>query len=78
MFFAVLRQPVEPLIVANKMVEIAESDDWKLRHPVGPDAEPFLGWRAAMNDEQWVDWGAKGDQEWYEAVEADFGIDARP
>ena len=28
---------------------------------MGPDAEPFLQWRASMNDEQWVDWGAADD-----------------
>jgi len=32
-----------------------------------------------MTDEQWVDWGADGDDEtWATAVEKDFGIDVRP
>lgn len=78
MFLAALKSPVEPTIVAEKILEIAEGDGWQLRHPVGPDSEPFLGWRAAMSDEEWIDWGAKNDDDWYEALEKDFGLDARP
>ena len=48
------------------MVEIVESGTWRLRHPVGPDAEGFLGWREAMGDEEWVDWGALEDDAWYD------------
>jgi hypothetical protein len=44
---------------------------------VGPDAEPFLQWRASMTDEQWVDWGASDDDTWYRNVERDFGLNAR-
>ncbi len=40
-----LKQPVSPFVVADKMVEIVQSATWKLRHPVGPDAEPFLQYR---------------------------------
>ena len=50
---------------------------WKLRHPVGPDAEPFLAWRRAMTDEEWVTWGALDDDAWYARVQADFGLNAR-
>jgi hypothetical protein len=49
----------------------------KLRHPVGPDAEAFLGWRASLTDEDWVEWGALPDEAWYERVGKDFGLDAR-
>ncbi len=65
-------------MVAEKVLEIAASGTWQLRHPVGPDAAPFLGWRQAMSDEQWVDWGALDDNGWYDRVKADFGLDARP
>ena len=78
MFVAALARPVEPSIVANKIVEIIESNSWQLRHPVGPDAQPFLDWRASMNDEQWVNWAALDDNGWYERVSRDFGLDARP
>ncbi len=77
LFSASLKTPVPATIVGNKIVEIASSDTWQLRHPVGPDAEPFLGWRASMNDEQWIDWNAATDDEWYSAVESSFGLNAR-
>jgi NAD(P)-dependent dehydrogenase (short-subunit alcohol dehydrogenase family) len=77
MFEASLATPTPPTLVAAKIREIIESGTWKLRHPAGPDAEPFLGWRASMNDEQWVEWGALEDQDWYERVSNDFGLEVR-
>ena len=73
-----LKHPTHASLVADKILEIAESDSWKLRYPVGPDAEPFLQWRASMSDEDWVDWNALSDDDWYAKVEQDFGINARP
>ena len=67
----------EPAVVAQKVREIIESGTSQLRHPVGPGAEPFLAWRAAMNDENWVHWNAQSDSEWLKAVKADFGLDLR-
>ena len=78
LFRAVLTAPVPPSLVADRILEVVSSGTWTLRHPVGPDAEPFLAWRRGKTDEQWVDWGAMTDDEWYAAVQADFGIDARP
>jgi NAD(P)-dependent dehydrogenase (short-subunit alcohol dehydrogenase family) len=78
MFAAVLTKPVPPALVADKVRDIAESGTWTLRHPVGPDSAPFLAWRKGKIDEEWVDWGAMSDDEWFAAVQADFGIDARP
>ena len=77
MFEASLERPTQPTVVAEKIREIIESGTDKLRHPVGPDAEPFLGWRRSLNDEEWVKWGALSDDEWYERVGSDFGLDAR-
>jgi NAD(P)-dependent dehydrogenase (short-subunit alcohol dehydrogenase family) len=77
MFQAALAGPRPPSIVAQKIREIIESGTWKLRHPAGPDAEPFLGWRASMTDEEWVEWGALEDDAWYARVERDFGLNAR-
>lgn len=77
LFAASLETPTPPSLVADKILEIANSNDWKLRHPVGPDAAPFLEWRASMSDEEWINWNAAGDEEWYEAVERDFGLNAR-
>ena len=38
---------------------------------------PFLQWRASMTDEEWIDWNAANDDDWYNAVERDFGLNAR-
>ncbi|MEX2568990.1 MAG: SDR family oxidoreductase [Cyclobacteriaceae bacterium] len=78
LFAESLKTPVPATLVADKILEIAESDTLKVKHPVGPDAEPFLEWRASMNDEQWVDWNAQTDEEWYNAVESTFGLNCRP
>jgi NAD(P)-dependent dehydrogenase (short-subunit alcohol dehydrogenase family) len=73
---ALLKQPVTPFVVADKIVEIAQSKTWKLRHTVGPDAEPTLQYRASMSDEQWVDMqSVESDQEWLAMVKRDFGVD---
>jgi NAD(P)-dependent dehydrogenase (short-subunit alcohol dehydrogenase family) len=77
MFEASLETPTQPTVVADKIRDIIESGTQKLRHPVGPDAEAFLGWRASLTDEQWVAWGALPDDEWYERVRTDFGLDAQ-
>ncbi|MBT8296385.1 MAG: SDR family oxidoreductase [Gramella sp.] len=73
-----LKHPTHASLVANKILEIAQSDSWKLRYPIGPDAEPFLQWRASMSDEDWVNWNTAKDDEWYDRVEKDFGLNARP
>jgi NAD(P)-dependent dehydrogenase (short-subunit alcohol dehydrogenase family) len=77
LFRTVLTNPVPPSLVADKMLEIFTSKTWQLRHPVGPDAEPFLAWRKSLTDEEWVAWGALDDDAWYARVQADFGLNAR-
>jgi NAD(P)-dependent dehydrogenase (short-subunit alcohol dehydrogenase family) len=78
LFAASLKNPAPPSLVAKKIVEIAEGDSWQLRHPVGPDAIPYLQWRAQMTDEEWVDLNASNDDTWYRRIEKDFGMDTRP
>jgi NAD(P)-dependent dehydrogenase (short-subunit alcohol dehydrogenase family) len=78
LFATVLQNPASPSLVADKVLEIATSTSWQLRHPVGPDATPFLDWRRGMNDEAWVDFGALDDTAWLDRVKIDFGLDARP
>ena len=78
LFAASLEHPVPPTIVAEKILEIVASGTWQLRHPVGPDAAPFIGWRGSMSDEEWVDLYAADDDTWYDRVLSDFGLDARP
>jgi NAD(P)-dependent dehydrogenase (short-subunit alcohol dehydrogenase family) len=77
LFRAALAHPTSPDVVAATIREIIESGTWQLRHPAGPDAAPFLGWRASMTDERWVDYNAADDEGWYAAVQKDFGLDAR-
>lgn len=73
-----LSQPTPPDVTAAVVRNIVESGTWQLRHLSGPDAEPYLGWRRSLSDEQWVDWNAQDDESWYAAVERDFGFNARP
>ncbi|MGA9042100.1 MAG: SDR family oxidoreductase [Terriglobales bacterium] len=78
MFAASLKNPASPSLVAEKIREIIESGTWQLRHPVGPDAVPFLEWRKSMTDEQWVALNAADDDTWYSQMERDFGMAIRP
>ena len=78
LFAAVLKKPAPPSFVAEKILEIIESGTWQLRHPVGPDALPFLDWRKSMTDEEWVDIHAADDETWYRRMEHDFGMAIRP
>lgn len=77
LFSASLDTPTSATLVADKVLEVANNNNWKLRHPVGPDAAPFLEWRASMTDEEWIDWNAASDTDWYASVERDFGLNAR-
>jgi len=77
MFRASLENPTSPTLVAETILNVVQSGTWELRHPVGPDAIPFLDWRASMTDEQWIDWNAAPDDVWYDAVQESFGLDAR-
>jgi NAD(P)-dependent dehydrogenase (short-subunit alcohol dehydrogenase family) len=78
MFAAALNNPVPPSLVAQKILDVAQSDSWQLRHPVGPDALPFLQWRNAMTDEEWMDNSACDDETYYRNLERDFGLVMRP
>jgi NAD(P)-dependent dehydrogenase (short-subunit alcohol dehydrogenase family) len=78
LFKASLKQPVPPSLVGQKIVEIVDSGTWQLRHPVGPDAAPFLQWRGQMADEAWVGLNGGDDENWYSTLERDFGLNARP
>lgn len=77
MFRASLENPTSPTLVAETILDAAQTESSQLRYPVGPDAIPFLEWRASMTDEQWVDWNAQSNEQWYQAVQEDFGLDAR-
>jgi len=78
LFTESLKHPVPPSLVANKIFEIYASATWQLRHLVGPDAAPFIGWRHSMSDEAWVDLGPLDDKDWYARTNADFGMQMQP
>ncbi len=65
--------PVPPSIVAQKILEIAQSDSWQFRHPVGPDAEPLIAWRKGMTDRQWVDLHSADDGTFQQLMGASTG-----
>jgi NAD(P)-dependent dehydrogenase (short-subunit alcohol dehydrogenase family) len=75
LFRASLKQPTAPALVAGVIRNIIESGTWQVRHPAGPDAQPFLNWRSAMTDEQWVDFNALDAAGFRERVKADFGLE---
>ncbi|HEV2113441.1 MAG TPA: SDR family oxidoreductase [Terriglobales bacterium] len=75
LFQASLKNAAPPSIVGKKILEIFESGTWQLRHPVGPDAVPFLEWRRSMTDEQWIDLHAADDETWNRGLQRDFGLD---
>jgi NAD(P)-dependent dehydrogenase (short-subunit alcohol dehydrogenase family) len=78
LFEASLTNPVPPSLVAEKILEIAETGTWQLRHLVGPDAVPFLQWRSRMTDKEWMELNASYDETWYRNIERDFGLKTDP
>jgi NAD(P)-dependent dehydrogenase (short-subunit alcohol dehydrogenase family) len=78
LFTASLRIPASPLLVGQKILDVIASGTWQLRHPVGPGAVPFIQWRASLTDEQWVAWAASDDDAWYQTLERNLGLNARP
>lgn len=75
MFRAALSNPTPPSVVAGVIREAIESGTTKLRHPAGPDAGPFLAWRASMTDEQWTEFNSLDDEAFRAAVKSAFGME---
>jgi NAD(P)-dependent dehydrogenase (short-subunit alcohol dehydrogenase family) len=76
MFDAMLKRQIPPSVVSDKIVEIVQTRTWKLRHPTGADAEPFLQYRASVSDEEWVDLHAiESDEEFAAVAKRLFGLD---
>lgn len=74
LFQASLEHPTPPSVVAAVIRNVIESGTEKLRHPAGPDAEPFLSWRGAMTDEQWIEFNALDAESFRIRVKNDFGL----
>ena len=77
-FTASLEAPVPPSIVAKKVLEIAQSDRWQLRHPVGPDAAPLIALRKRMTDEQWIDLHSADEPTYQQLMAAHLSKDPDP
>lgn len=75
LFRASLQHPTSPIVVAAVIRDVIESGTWKLRHPAGPDAEPFMAWRAAMSDEEWTEFNTLDSKHFRERVKQDFGLE---
>jgi len=73
LFSSVLQQPVPPSVVAEKILDVAKSGTWQFRHPSGPDASPFLAWRAGVTDEEWIDLNAGDDAKYFSSLQSAFG-----
>jgi len=78
MFTASLQGAAGPSLVAQKILDIAESESWQLRYPVGPDAQGFLDWRASRTGGEWTYRCSMDDETWFAARGRDFGLDFRP
>jgi NAD(P)-dependent dehydrogenase (short-subunit alcohol dehydrogenase family) len=78
LFRTSLKNSAPASLVGDKIAEIVGTADTRPRHPVGPDAQGFLGWRASLNDEQWIERnGAESDEEWLCDVRLHLGMDVQ-
>jgi NAD(P)-dependent dehydrogenase (short-subunit alcohol dehydrogenase family) len=77
LFQASLEHGTPPSVVAGVIKDVIESGTWKLRHPAGPDAAPFLSWRAAMTDEQWTEFNSLDAEAFRQRVKKDFGLEIK-
>ena len=75
LFAQPLTKPTSPYVVGDKIREIVDNDSWQLRYPVGPDAAPFLQWRASKTDEEVISIGAASDADYIQMVKREFGLD---
>ncbi len=76
-FFRNPDKPEAPAdLVSRKIRQLIEGDDPRLRHPVGPDMLPLLGWRLSLSDEEWIRLGAfERDADYNQRVLGDTGVD---
>lgn len=75
LFAQSLTKPTSPYVVGDKIREIVDGDSWQLRYPVGPDAAPFLQWRASKTDEEVINIGSGSDADYVLMLKREFGLD---
>lgn len=75
-FAAGFRRGIQPQAVADVILQAITTDDYRLRWPVGPDAEGFMAARHKVPAESWVGLGADLSDTEYNARFAEyFGIE---
>lgn len=67
-FSTSLQQPIPPSLVADKILEVADSGTWQLRHLVGPDTGPLTAWRKSMTDEEWAEVNSADDATFFASM----------
>ena len=77
LFAALLTKPTSPYLVGEQIRHIVEGNSWQLRYPVGPDAAPFLKWRASLTDEEVVNQAGASDAEYKARMKQVFGLDLK-
>jgi len=77
LFDAALTKPTSPYVVGEQIRQIVEGNSWQLRYPVGPDAAPFLKWRASLTDEEVVNQAGGSDAEYKARVKQLYGLDLK-
>ena len=75
MFEAGFRAGAQSETVAETILEAIESPEYKLRWPVGADAEGIYTGRQRMSDEAWVEMGEMSDEDYEARFSEFFGID---
>ncbi|MFU8814303.1 MAG: SDR family oxidoreductase [Pseudomonadales bacterium] len=76
MFAAGFKRAVPPQTVADVILEAITTDEYRLRWPVGPDAEGFMAARHRVPAEAWVSMGADlSDAEYNERFAEYFGVE---
>lgn len=68
LFSGALQKSAPPTLISEKILEIAQSGTWQLRHPVGEDAMGLIELRKSMTDEQWVDLNAGDDATFFKVL----------
>ena len=74
-FAAGFKRAVSPQVVAETILEAATTDEYKLRWPVGVDAEGMMAARNRLSAEEWISMGAElTDDEYNSKFEEYFGV----
>ena len=75
LFAAGFARAVPPELVSETILEAIETEDYRLRWPVGPDAQGFMDARGKVSAENWIQMGdALSDDEYNSKFHEYFGI----